>query len=45
MRSLKAAFAIALLLTAFVASAANPPAKSSSLDVAGMDKIVKPYVN
>jgi putative endopeptidase len=42
MRSLKPAFAIALLLAAFVASAANPPAKSSGLDVAGMDKTVKP---
>jgi len=42
MRSLKPAFAIALLLTAFIASAANPPAKSSGLDVAGMDKSLKP---
>src|ERR1700742_2487632 len=42
MRSLKPAFATALLLTAFIAPAATPPAKSSGLDVAGMDKSVKP---
>jgi len=42
MHSLKLALATALLLTAFIAPAATPPAKSSGLDVAGMDKSVKP---
>jgi len=42
MHSLKLALPTALLLTAFVAPAATPPAKSSGLDVAGMDKSDKP---
>src|SRR3954447_6333790 len=42
MRSLKPAFAIAFLLTALIAPAATPPAKSSGLDVAGMNRSVKP---
>ena len=42
MRSSKPAFAIVLLLTAFIAPAATPPSKSHGLDVAGMDKSVKP---
>jgi len=42
MHSLKLALATALLLTAFIAPAATPPAKSSGLDVAGMDRSVKP---
>src|SRR4051812_31043506 len=42
MHSLKLALATALLLTAFIAPAATPPAKSSGLDIAGMDRSVKP---
>jgi len=42
MHSLKLALATALLLTAFIAPAATAPAKSSGLDVAGMDRSVKP---
>jgi putative endopeptidase len=42
MRSSRFPFAIVLLLTAFIAPAATPPAKSHGLDVAGMDQSVKP---
>jgi putative endopeptidase len=42
MHSLKPAFATALLLTAFIAPAATPPAKSHGLDLAAMDRSVKP---
>src|SRR3954465_14149305 len=42
MHSLKPAFATVFLLAAFVAPAATLPAKSSGLDVAGMDKSIKP---
>ena len=42
MRSSKLPFAIVLSLTAFIAPAATPPSKSHGIDVAGMDKSVKP---
>src|SRR6266852_5684798 len=42
MHSLKPAFATALLLTAFIAPAATPPAKSHGLDLGAMDKSIKP---
>src|SRR5437763_5670435 len=42
MHSLKPVFAAALLLTGFIAPAATPPTKSHGLDLAAMDKSIKP---
>src|SRR5258706_2368775 len=42
MHSLKPLFAAVFLLTAFIAPAATPPTKSHSLDLAAMDRSIKP---